>query len=339
MTPAPTNLHAFLEPLIGARRTAHLLGAIALPEPLRRSPAERVSRAELSLALAMLLFEDLLVRVPMARAYLDETVRNGGQLVFDHGALRTVAAPCGALPPGDRAFARLLEPLGYAPRDVYPLPKLRMTGQAWTHVDLPEDVPQYFVSQLHPERFSVGFQEAVQRVVGDSVDPLGAIPLALLRDLARDRELDHGAARRLLPELASCFERQHARPRLRDYEILLDESPEMAWIATEGNAFNHATDRVDDVAAVAELQRRLGRPMKASLEVSASGRVIQTAFRAAEVDRLFIGDDGHVIVRRVPGSFHEFITRLRHPDGRLDLAFDAGNAQGIFKMTAQGADA
>jgi hypothetical protein len=42
--------------------------------------------------------------------------------------------------------------------------------------------------------------------------------------------------------------------------------------------------------------------------------------------------------REVPGSFYEFITRLRMPekDGKrpLDLSFDSSNAQAIFKMTA-----
>ena len=35
----------------------------------------------------------------------------------------------------------------------------------------------------------------------------------------------------------------------------------------------------------------------------------------------------------VPGSFHEIISRAKIEDGSLDLAFDAANAQGIFKMT------
>ncbi|MEZ5964582.1 MAG: DUF1338 family protein [Planctomycetota bacterium] len=334
-----SNLETLLSTTVGARRAAALSTAIAIPPALQRAPCDSVTRAELALALAMLLFEDLLHRVPMARAYLEENVRRGQALLFDHGALRTVAAPCGALPPGEAAFARLLEPLGYSRRDTYPLDALGMTGRAWAHDDLPEDVPQYFVSELHPERFSPAFRDAVQRVVGSSRDPLPARAVDLLQCLGDRRQLPHADARLLLPDLASCFERQHPRPAWRDYEILLEESAEMAWIATEGNAFNHATDRVIDVAAAAEVQRSLGRPMKASLEVSRSGRVTQTAFRAAEIDRLFLRDDGHVIVRKVPGSFHEFITRQRLPDGTLDLAFDARNAQAIFKMTAAGGSA
>jgi hypothetical protein len=117
-----------------------------------------------------------------------------------------------------------------------------------------------------------------------------------------------------------------------------ESSAEMAWIATEGQAFNHATDRVADIEAVAAAQRRLGRPIKDEVEVSASGRVRQTAFRAAIVEREFIADDGATARRAVPGSFHEIISRARVVDDqgveRLDLSFDSGDAQQIFRMTA-----
>jgi hypothetical protein len=44
-----------------------------------------------------------------------------------------------------------------------------------------------------------------------------------------------------------------------------------------------------------------------------------------------------VIECEVPGSFYEFITRDAVKETgltKLDLGFDASNAQGIFKMTA-----
>jgi hypothetical protein len=145
----------------------------------------------------------------------------------------------------------------------------------------------------------------------------------------------------LLPHLIACFARHHGLFEADDYQALLSESAEMAWISTEGNAFNHATDRVSDVAAVAQGQRDLGRPVKDSIETSATGRVRQTAFRAARVMREF-HDRGQRVMLEVPGSFHEFIQRETLPNTTaLDLAFDAGNATGIFKMTAgsQGTDA
>ena len=52
----------------------------------------------------------------------------------------------------------------------------------------------------------------------------------------------------------------------------------------------------------------------------------------AEVERLMLDGD-RFVARRVPGSFLEFISRAPLADGSLDLAFDAQNAQAIFKMT------
>ena len=48
-----------------------------------------------------------------------------------------------------------------------------MTGRSYAHADLPDDIAQYFLSELHPERFSAGFQATVSRVVSQSADPLG----------------------------------------------------------------------------------------------------------------------------------------------------------------------
>ena len=343
-TPAPapaaaalheTTLWSLLNRVVGTVRTVRLFEVLQVHPSLLRARRDRVGRAELAQALTMLLFEDVTRRVPMAAAYAGDAVRGGRKLVFDHGALRTVATDNGALPRGELAFRRILEPLGFTCRGIYPLDRLGMTGRAYTHADLPADVAQFFVSELHPERFSQRFQAAVQRVVGGSRDPLPLHAKALLADLERDGALGFDDAAALLPNLAGCFDRQHGEPALADYETLLAESKEMAWLATEGNAFNHATDRVADVTAVADEQRRLGRPVKPEVEVSASGRVRQTAFRAATVERLFVAADGSLQAGRVPGSFHEFITRDEESPGVLDLRFDSGNATAIFGMTAK----
>jgi hypothetical protein len=138
------------------------------------------------------------------------------------------------------------------------------------------------------------------------------------------------AAIAVLPTIVAAFDRQHDAPALSDYEALLAQSAEAAWIATEGNAFNHATSRVDDVAAEAARQRAAGRPIKEHVEISRTGRVRQTAFRADPVQRDFRGG----AARAVPGSFYEIISRDADPMlGGLDLAFDSGNATGIFQMT------
>jgi hypothetical protein len=327
-----TGLSRLLVATLGDTAAQQIFAQVHITPALLKPVVATVSRAELAQALNLALFRDVLSRVPAGAAYAADCQRGGERIVFDHGALRTVAWPSGALPPGEAAITRVLRPLGFVHADTYPLPRLKMTGRSWRHVDFPEDIAQFFVSELHPEQFSPAFQAAVSRVLGASRDPLSPADMARLERLARDVALPWSDALALLPALIACFARQHPLFEQQDYETLLAESAEMAWIATEGNAFNHATDRVADIEAVAALQKALERPIKDSIETSASGRVRQTAFKAAPVQRQFL-HEGQVVTRTVPGSFHEFIQRERDGEG-LDLRFDAGNATGIFKMTA-----
>ncbi len=334
------NLAALLAAVVPERNVAALVKLMNLPAALVGATPGVVTRAELAQAMNMALFTGLLDRVPTGRAYTDDLQHTNTRVQFDHGALRTVRwAQSGALPPGEAAFTRILKPLGFVLNGTYPLERIRMTGRSYMHLDAPDEIAQYFVSELHPERFSPEFQQAVTNMIGESVDPLTPQAVASLAELERDCSLPLAIALELLPVLVRCFERQHPVPRLADYETLRAESAEMAWIATEGNAFNHATDRVDDVFAVADAQRALGRPIKDAVEISKSGRVRQTAFRADPVRRTFVDSNDAQVQRDVPGSFYEFISRdsvMDDATGRrvLDLGFDAGNATGIFKMTA-----
>jgi hypothetical protein len=274
-------------------------------------------------------------RRPSAAFVADQRQR-GMRIQMDHGALRTIRFPArdtGALPAGQAAFARILGPLGYAVAGTYPLPRLRMTGHAWTHRDLPEELPQFFVSELHVDAFDDEFGAAASRVFGGSRDPLDERTKAALGCFERGEDLAWDEALAALPVVVSAFGRQHPEPRLADYRLLLDRSAEAAWIATEGNAFNHATSRVADVFEESERQRRAGLPIKDRVEVSGNGRVRQTAFIADQVTRRFRdGDD--LVELSVPGSFYEIISRDLDPaTGKLDLGFDSGNATGIFAMT------
>jgi len=313
-----------------------LIDRVALPPDLLGETGPLASRAAIAAALNLQLLSGLLARVPTGRAYFEDVTGGGEKLVFDHGAMRTVALDgMGNLPAGRQAITRILAALGYECSHLYPLPDLKMTGRSYTHRDYPEALPQFFLSELHPERFSHSFQAAVRRVTAGSRDALGPNELLLLAMLGRDGALHIPAATKLLTKLVDCFTCRHGTPSAADYEILRAESAEMAWIATEGNAFNHATDRVESLNDVVARQRALGRPVKDEIEISASGRVRQTAFHADPVSRAFLDEAGKTCYRDVPGSFFEFIQRSLLPgENRLDLAFDTGNAQGIFKMTA-----
>ena len=343
MRTASTPLASLLAACLGEARRNELMQLMHIPDLFLNGIDAGtghgvVSRAELAFALNMMLFRDLLERVPEGKAYTQDTLAAGGRVFFDHGAVRTVALPqCGALPGGEASLTRVLLPLGYRLNDTYPLPRLKMTGRSYVHDDLPEEMPQFFVSELHVDQFSPAFQQAAERVVADTTDPLDAVHHDLLQKLAAERALPWGDALTLLTALFRCFDRQHGAPALSDYETLQAESQEMAWIATEGNAFNHVTDRVPQVEKLRDEQERLGRSIKPNVEVAARGSVRQTAYRAAQVDRVFRTEQGCVL-RRVPGSFYEFISRDSVEDAqegkRLDLGFDSGNATAIFQMTA-----
>lgn len=327
-------LYRLVTAVLGDERADYILSGLAIDRRLTGDDAS-ASRAQYAMALNAILFSDLLERVPTGAAYVAEVVADGRVISFDHGALRTVDGPTGALPSGYSAFARILEPLGYAVGGVYPLPKLRMTGRAFVHQDLPESVPQFFVSELHAAQLPLEAEVAARRVFDMSDDPLGEVEQRALDLFARDGHCPLNAALAALPGLARAFGRQHSTPTLADYETLCSCSAEAAWMATEGNAFNHATDRVPDVTALAAELRRRGMPIKDDVEVSANGRVRQTAFLADKVTRQFRLGDGSLIAREVPGSFYEFISRDVDPaTRRLDLSFDSANATGIFAVTS-----
>ena len=336
-----TVLQETLEQVVGAERADRLFQVLVVPQGLLTEAGDTISRAGIAQALNMMLFEDLLQRVPDAKSYADDCLRDEKKVMHDHGAVRTVLLDgMGALPAGEEAITRVLRPLGYALNGTYPLERLKMTGRSHAQAEYPEELAQFFISELHPEKFSPEFQAAVAQVTSTSRDPLTTEAKSLLAELEEKRELSVEKAAKLLPVLAKVFSRQHEEEALADYKALLAESAEMAWISTEGNSFNHATDRVADVDALAADQKALGRAMKATVETSQSGRVRQTAFLAARVQRRFRAEDGSIVEQEVPGSFYEFITRLPLPaeEGKtgLDLSFDSSNAQAIFKMTAQG---
>ncbi|WP_242123067.1 DUF1338 domain-containing protein [Sphingobium sp. Sx8-8] len=328
------TVSALVEAALGADAASQVLDALAIAPALMAESGPGVSRGAFAMAMNVLLFHDLLQRVPSGAAYVADRMARGGKVMFDHGALRTVRlaeGPTGALPPGEEAFTRIFLPLGYEMAAIYPLDRLRMTGRAYRHADWPEAVPQFFLSELHVDRFDPEFAEVAARVFGTSRDPLTAEAKAVLARYAAGEHVPFADAAAALPVIVGAFDRQHDPASIEDYELLLSRSHEAAWIATEGNAFNHATDRVTDVAALAERLKTEDWPMKERLEVSRTGRVRQTAFRADTVERLFAGNE----LRDVPGSFYEFISRDIDPNtGRLDLAFDTGNATGIFAMTS-----
>lgn len=327
------TLFRLLTAVVVEQRALFALTTLAIDAKLGGT-SDRPTRAHVCVALNAALFLDLLDRVPTAARYVADLREKGQTITFDHGALRTIDGSTGQLPSGCAAFTRFLAPLGYETAGLYPLPKLKMTGRALAHRDLPEAVPQFFVSELHVSELPPEAQSAAERVFGPSHDPLDPATWAALDALGGDGTCSMDEAATIVRGALGAFDRQHPVPALADYEILLRHSKEAAWIATEGNAFNHATTRTADVERLAGELRQAGYPMKPAVEISQNGRVRQTAFLADKVLRPFRLPDGSETRREVPGSFFEFITRDIDPaTGMLDLTFDSGNATGIFAVT------
>lgn len=309
---------------------------LLIPDPLSSFGDQEVSRAQLSMSLFLVLYADLLERVPHAKKYFERHKLEERTILFDHGAVRTVLHDRnGALPAGEESLVRILKALGYFHNHTYPLEKLKMTGRSYTQADFPTLIPQYFVSEFHVERVEDDeFIKAVINVTEDSIDPLSEQTKQDLEFLNSNKYLPRERCSEFLANCASAFARQHPVPELHDYKRIIKHSAEMAWITTEGNAFNHATDRVSNLTALVDEENSLGTPMKETIEVSKTGRVLQTAYRADPIERPFIDEKGECVQIEVPGSFFEFIQREIDPEtGELDLQFDASNATGIFKMT------
>lgn len=322
--------------IVGQNTIDDFSKVILIPDDLSSFGDEQVPRAHLAMSLFIVLYADLLERVPHAKNYFERRLVEERTILFDHGAVRTVLHERnGALPIGEESLTRILEPLGYFHNHTYPLEKLKMTGRSYTHSDLPTQIPQYFVSEFHVAKVQDDeFIKAVINVTEDSIDPLNEQTKADLAYLTEHKSLPRARCNDFLANCAGAFQRQHRVPELNDYKRLIKHSAEMAWIATEGNAFNHATDRVEKLTELVDEENSLSMPMKETIEVSKTGRVLQTAYRADPIERPFIDDKGDCIQIEVPGSFFEFIERKIDPDtGELDLQFDASNATGIFKMT------
>ena len=79
-----SDLWALLDRCAGTVRAARLFQVLEVEPRLLQARTRAVSRAVLAQALTMLLFEDVVGRVPMAAAYVGDALRAGRRLVFDH---------------------------------------------------------------------------------------------------------------------------------------------------------------------------------------------------------------------------------------------------------------
>ena len=122
---AGSQLNKLLVQVAGEQTAADLFTMIKVEDVLLAEQAgDSVSRLVLAQAMNMLLFAKNLEAVPEGKRYVADKLAAGGQVVFDHGALRTVAAAnTGAI----RFYERMgLRRLGGEPGAVTFVTTLRM---------------------------------------------------------------------------------------------------------------------------------------------------------------------------------------------------------------------
>ena len=266
-------LRSLVATQLGAERATAVVDGLVVHPSLLQTAGDDVPRAVVAQALAIVLLDDLLRRVPAAAAYAEERWADGDRLVLAHGAVHTVTGVAsGELAPGRESVARVLRPLGYQPGP----------AGAWHHLDLPADIPRYLVDEVQADGFSERFTAAAARVVRSSRDPLTGLAQVHLDRLAADGHLPRPAAESLVGELVGCFARHHGPPTLDDYETVAAESDAMAWVATEGSTWHHAAVVVDDPVAAPPAPATVERPFK-------------------------VGERA-TVVRTVPGSYLELVT-------------------------------
>ena len=89
------TLEELLKRLLGEKQAGRLLGLLVIAPGLLEEHGEQAGRAVLAQALNMMLFADLLKRVPAAARYAERAEQAGRKILHDHGAVRTVALGAG----------------------------------------------------------------------------------------------------------------------------------------------------------------------------------------------------------------------------------------------------
>jgi hypothetical protein len=280
-------------------------------------------------------------RVPYADRYRELVEGQGGRVVNDHVAFRSLNAPMQAQPAGVAAFLNVFEPLGYRQVDQY---SFKQTHLSAVHLAHPHDLlPKLFVSQLEvaalPSEVADMLRAEVQRTDGDAVNLASAAEAvqALLRG-----EMDSHTA-------AQTIHRALSRPWLpphRDTVLKVNEVSQYgAWTLLHGNAVNHCTALINaqavadwpDIEATVAGLRSAGVPMKDTIEGEAGSKLRQTATQAAGGEFAVTEGDGSIGQLPWTYAYYELAERNYITDEQGERKLYAGflgeQTPGLFEMT------
>lgn len=232
----PPNLHALLAHSLGAAQILRLSQHVAIAPLLRIWEDGIVSRAELAQAFATALFHGLETRLSPDDSQWWDTPHGPLRVLPKAIEIPVVRWKSGHLSDAGKAFTRLLGPLGYLP-DATILSEYRgVIRKVYRHIDAPEQITQLHVCEVRPLTVSEEFALAVDRIVSRASDRLAPQAVGLLNNVWSSGGLPLDDAKVLLQQLVASLGRSHPTPVYEDYRVVMAESPEMAWIATEGLA-------------------------------------------------------------------------------------------------------
>lgn len=280
-------------------------------------------------------------RVAYARRYCELVAAQGGRVVNDHIAFRTLNTRTGRQPAGIKAISRVFEPLGYTRMDRYDFTDKHLLAYHYEHPD--PLMPKIFISQLEVDRLPAESRILIDAAVADARDALSEDGRAMLEQIDKLNPADEVV---LVDRLLGCLTARPWSPPRREVILQVNQvSQYAAWTLLHGNNVNHFTAYINeqnipawpDLEATMNGLRAQGLPIKEDIEGQPGSKLRQSATQAVDEDCEVLEADGRVGKLRWAYAYYELAERgtVPGPDGRPRRfnGFLGAQATQLFEMT------
>ncbi len=302
----------------------------------------RTSSSKLVKGLIDNLWVQYLQRVPYARKYSELVTAQGGKVVHDHLAFRTLNTPTGEQPSGIAAIAHIFETLHYKRSGKYRFPNIQVNAVHFEHPD--PLLPKIFVSQLEVDTMPDWVKQVVRDTVHDAPYLLSEQAIELMNIVGKSGSITQEAADILLEELTGYFRSPWPLPTRDNLLNINDVSQYAAWTLLHGNAVNHFAacinlQQVPDWPDIESTIRNLsnaGIPFKDKVEGDRNTILRQSATPAVKEFYRLKDSDGEFREMEWTYAYYEFTERgyyMSDEGEKLFGGFLADQATQLFRMT------
>ncbi|HKJ42755.1 MAG TPA: DUF1338 domain-containing protein [Sunxiuqinia sp.] len=305
----------------------------------------QITSKEITTRLLDALWEQYIRRVTYAKTYADLVKSEGGQVVNDHIAFRTLHTDTGKQPKGIGAIWHILDALGFKPVGHYNFEIKKLHAIHFEHPD--ELFPKLFVSQLEVDQLPLWAQDSIHQTVKDTPYLLSDFAVEQLLKLNKDGQLPEDDAKLFVLELADYFRRPWDIPNQKIVEKLNDISQYGAWVLLHGNSVNHFTAFINyqnvkewpDLEVTCHALAKAGVPMKSHIEGNKGSILQQSSTHAIKELVEVVKNDGMVHKIIWTYAYYELAERgYIEEDGERKLfsGFLGEQASHLFDMTQTG---